>query len=315
MGTVSVVIICVLVWQVCTVHAYQCNPGYAWTGSICAQCVLGWGSTSYCPGDDTARSCGTSCFVGFYISAACTDRANIVCTNCGLCPAGTTQSTTCRLSDPGQCTNCLVGQYTPSYMAKSSSMTYNCYSCEPGQYQAGTGKSFCDTCQAGKFSNSEASSCTTCASGTWSGAAASACTPCLTGGWSSAAASACSYCPAGQTPVSTGATTCVACAAGKYSQGLASQPADCIQCADGSYSQAGASSQSNCTQCLPGNYSQGGKPCQTCPSGTYADGSGKAFCSNCPAGSFIPGGVPVSCVLCPEGITCVLCPYLKTPDH
>ncbi|MBR4315627.1 MAG: hypothetical protein IKP65_01465, partial [Alphaproteobacteria bacterium] len=86
-------------------------------------------------------------------------------------------------------------------------------------------------------------------------------------------------------------TSCVSCAAGKYSGAGASS---CSTCEAGKYSAAGASS---CSTCAAGTISaKGSSSCQACSAGTYSV-TGSSSCSTCPTGTWAPANAG-SCSNC-----------------
>ena len=120
-----------------------------------------------------------------------------------------------------------------------------------------------------------------------------------------------------------GASICVDCAPGKYSnKSGASSSAACVMCGVGKYSpEKGAFSEASCTKCDVGKYSvttgaTSDSICTDCPPGTasFAGASKSSECfDECPAGF---AGDILSCTACSAGSykaivgnsACLTCP-------
>ena len=272
MGRTQLVIACMLMCHVQLAHAgpHGCPAGQFWHSfyGMCVDCMQEdtCQFNEYCPGDDNGYYCSCSCTSTQYVSSVCTAAANRVCVECSSvsCAAGTKQTGLCGGTDPGTCTPCLAGSSYPSARTRQIGLN-GCTYCTYGTYQPASGQPSCISCAAGTYNNvnnAYTTACKTCASGTFSGTGKSSCTSCAIGGWSDAGASACTYCPNGQAPVSTGSRTCVACAAGSYSQG----GAPCVSCSSGTYAQG--TGNAACLTCGAGNYGNT-TSCSPCYAGTY----------------------------------------------
>ena len=79
-------------------------------------------------------------------------------------------------------------------------------------------------------------------------------------------------------------STCDVCPTGKYSYPPNQKGAtSCVDCGNGTFSEVGAG---NCTPCADGRYSTGGAGvCTLCPTGTYGGGM-VSVCTSCPAGMY-----------------------------
>jgi hypothetical protein len=131
---------------------------------------------------------------------------------------------------------------------------------------------------------------TDCAEGTFApeGGVSPYCAPCLQGSYSDEPGSvACTLCPKGTySTIETGATSCLSCSAGLFTQGVGSvSPDDCQPlCLAGSFSQTRLS------------------PCSLCPEGKFASEPGSAECVDCPDGYWTRGEGAVECIaMCSPG--------------
>ncbi|MBP3615950.1 MAG: hypothetical protein J6J27_03485 [Alphaproteobacteria bacterium] len=169
--------------------------------------------------------------------------------------------------------------------------------CRPGTYKANS--TTCTPCPAGKYSSStDATSCSACPTGQWAVAGSKSCTSCLTTGVATCDSKTGKVlsCQTGYNLLngacSKPAVTAASCVAGQYFNGTS-----CVSCAAGKYSSAGASS---CSACSAGTYSvAGSSTCSACSAGTYS-AAGASSCSACSAGTYSVAGSS-SCLTCPTG--------------
>jgi len=273
---------------------------------------------------------------------------------CHLCPPGTygreVSASVCGLCEPGKsslvgqsdCSSCLPGVYASSAGSSScaqcsigsfapSSNTVLCEPCYAGFYQNASGQTMCVVCpeslttgqkgskyldeclalcKAGQEGNSLYSNgpalknCRDCVKGTYSfnpntvnGFGATSCLSCGAGKYSQSGASECSNCSAGTFGSKTNASSCILCAAGTYSSQLASSYCkDCI---------AGLSSienSSSCAVCPAGSFSaEKSKNCTDCGPGRYSAYDGLPNCLICGAGSYNSISRASSCSVCLGG--------------
>jgi hypothetical protein len=162
---------------------------------------------------------------------------------CGDCGGDTLYSA----EGMGSCSACTSGSYTHGNTALNRP---SCSSC-PGGYKC-DGSSVQSKCVPGKFSVGSSGVCSDCGSdSTFSGTAASTCSVCAVGshtsGGTTTTHTSCSPCPAGM--ACDGSSSITACHAGKYSS--AGQD-ECDDCADDSkYSSTGATA---CLTCPAGSF-------------------------------------------------------------
>ena len=300
----------------------------------CAECILG-SSFSTNTNALSCTACVTNCGTGSFISQACTQTSQTVCTTCTKCGAGKYRTAACNgVLNTQVCTDCIRGTYSTTEGATSAA---TCQQCTPGKYSdvvGATEASTCKSCTAGKYSfggapgctdcssglvstsdgsgsctacglgrrASSASTCTDCLPGTFWGSATTgtiACSTCLAGTYSGRAASSCIPCSTTQVS-DTARTACITCAAGK----LANQATQaCMDCEAGTASSV--SSETACGACQPGSYSGvGWSSCRQCTPGSYSDAVKSIGCKNCPAGTFSPrngSNSSSNCQTCPHG--------------
>ena len=130
------------------------------------------------------------------------------------------------------------------------------WSCQPGSYQSGQGKSYCSGCPAGKSSPGVSVACTTCDAGKYSGAGSSTCLDCPAGTYSKSGSKGCSSCAAGSYQNYQGQGQCTLCDAGKFQSNA--KATGCLDCNVGQVSSTGATE------------------CTTCPAGQYAGSNARA---------------------------------------
>jgi hypothetical protein len=242
------------------------------TGQItCNECIEG----QYQP-DDEQTAC-KSCPHGEYASV----KKSIACTvcdegkyagqgraECSICPEGKFQNSN------NQCQFCSEGKY------KNWVGDEDCLHCPAGQYQDGDDYETCQPCPAGKFGkpNVPYLLCEMCARGQYT---------------ASSNSTACEYCDHGKyTPQAQGgATECVNCQAGKYSE---SGDPECGVCPAGKF-QNGAG-EATCITCAAGKFNDrlmqtSATACKDCEPGRYASVAGQSSCDNtwkcCEPGHFL----------------------------
>eukprot|EP00946_MAST-07B_sp_MAST-7B-sp1_P003800 g3800.t1 len=157
------------------------------------------------------------------------------------------------------------------------------------------GRSACQPCEAGKYSDKEDGEelykCVACAAGKFSEAgpsqtSAEVCKPCAAGTYS-------------KSPGQTSASNCTKCGLGLYSN-LTGQSAEgsCKVCVPGQY--ANASGQHSCKLCSKGRavLTGGNAQCSACDPGRYQDATGQATCLPCAKGEFQNATGATSCRRC-----------------
>lgn len=280
-----------------------CPAGTACNNGTIVQCPPGSGGAG--PGATTCTPCPAGMYSSTDTNGACTP-----------CPGGTYSlagATSCIVTPPNTyTTNSLYGSTAGSKLLPYPANGYYCYG------------GYCDTCEAGYYSNANNVPCKICALGTYSIAGAAACTSCPINTYSDVLGSAngCIPCDAGtSTKGATGSnskTRCQACDKGYYSD----YGTNCMKCPVSTYADVtgsagcapcdagtthaltGATSSSQCTPCPNGTFSNFGDPiCTPCDPGTYTDGTtGKVGgCAQCPAGTFSNTSGTASCTPCSPG--------------
>jgi len=322
------------------------------SASSCLICTAGWSAAS-------AEEC-VRCIAGKYKtqagSQACTDcgagtfldAVNSSVNTCENCTAGTYST-----DNKTHCEPCLNSDAPPASdsitdcvcNAGWSGPNSPCVGCITGKYKTQAGSEACTDCGAGTFSdavNSSVNTCENCTAGTYSTDNKSHCEPCLNSdappasdsitncvcnaGWSGPN-SPCVGCLAGQYKTDAGSHACIRCAAGKFSDSVASSTQDnCVNCSAGSRS---TQNRASCDLCPPGSYSMDGESqCRLCPANTNSTvGSSLSECvcvaglsgtnQNCTAcvpGKFKANAGDHACADCAAGkysntsaVTCALC--------
>lgn len=202
--------------------------------------------------------------------------------SCNPCRAGTYRNTT---DVPAVCTTCPAG-------------TFRAYSSVSANAVA------CADCPSGKIPSSDQGSCETCAAGKFV-ANDTACVDCPTGYFASSAEDdTCNACDSGyHTSVTMGASTCTACAAGRFS---AAQSVNCTKCAAGRFS--GSTKAEECTACSAGYFAEktGQSACLKCSSElstAYTSDEGASTCDVCTANYFM-NSLTDECEECKDHIDC-----------
>ena len=166
----------------------------------------------------------------------------------------------------------------------------DCYSCKIET---------CTDCNPGKFAPEsggqyEANTCQFCLSGEYAPLAKSIeCSICTAGSYATDDPS-----DADGVGVTTGATSCVTCPAGKFTAG--DSATSCVSCQPGEYASAGSTA---CTLCEIGTFTKttGSATCKECASGTYAEDEGATSCPDCAAGKAAQAKGASTCVVCAAG--------------
>ena len=189
----------------------------------------------------------------------------------GRCGAGTFSSAIASTA----CTFCSDGKFS------DGGINTVCLACVPGTFSAGVGASACTRCYPGSFST---------------GVGALSCTHCMQGKWSvsTGRASECDGVCAEGTVSGSGATACMACAAGTYSNQNA-----CVGCGLGFYY-----FQSRCVRCPPGSantrwpYASNSSACAPCDDPRFVANAAGDACMRLPPGYVTSSG---NAVMCPVG--------------
>jgi syndecan 4 len=228
--------------------------------------------------------------------------------------------------------------------AAATTLTSVCVDCAVGTATAVVSNAQqCNTCPAGRFSNTVgAMLCQSCAADFYvATAGANACIACpstkttlgLLGqtacnfnvpatntvsngnGQEQFKAALAQTCPLGKYVDATG--TCLACASGTFQPSQSSATA-CFNCAPGTYSDSGSSSctacafgssagtaASICTSCVAGKFASasGSSTCQPCSAGKAQAATGQKECQACAVDQFVSTSGALSCNVCAQGKT------------
>lgn len=230
-----------------------------------------------------------------------------------FCPPGTF------LTDQGSCQRCSSGQYcindTAQFCQAGTYSLHNassCTLCEPGKYQSGYGKSYCDECGIDMFQpNSGKSGCIYCSTNYGNAfhqpqTGAIDCYPVCSDG---------QYLPDNY---QTGYAECSKCPPGSYCTDSAMSP-----CPNGTFSSA--DSQSTCMYkktriilyswlffAFRSSFASFSppkirylSPClgTSCPPGRFQQETGKSSCNLCPTYSYQPESGKDNCIPCQDGAT------------
>lgn len=246
----------------CANGKYQAEEGK----SVCIDCAAG----KFTDGDTKMASTDCKkCPAGKYAGQG---HGGIICTNCA---AGKWS-----LEEQGSCTACAAGTTVASGAGTAANTCKSCANaaetpqpsglcavCGAGK-QAEAGKSGCQDCPAGKFSDDN-TACKTCATaqGHFIPKAKNACTKCpqgrfSTGGTAAILDAGCKACPKGQSHATalTGETdnsNCAACAAGKYNDADSDDGTVARLCKDCTPTNAKLSTAITCTDCPAGKTGTG----------------------------------------------------------
>jgi methionine-rich copper-binding protein CopC len=231
-------------------------------------------------------------------------------TQCASCTVGKIANVTGMSS----CTNCTQGMYAPR-----TQMSY-CLECSAGKYSELQGQSLCQECPKGSFSRS-----------TLDASGIASCEPCPIGRFKNETGSQeCDLCARGSIANVTGQTVCHLCAIGSYQDELGQTECKecktggntgfgettCVSCAAGRFSEI-VQKQRVCSACPEGKFAseQDSIQCDDCPLGRANSGTGAQFCSPCSVGSFANSTGFSICLQCAagtfqsgtEGVNCTAC--------
>lgn len=282
--------------------ACKCNRGYTLAEDIPLKCVA-CNAGTYKIQNASNEGC-TQCPAlqssppGSFALSACE------------CIKGTTASASSRV-----CTACVQGKF------KETGGPAPCMACTAGSYSAAfkaESQTTCSWCTIGKYAFSGASVCISCEPGKSMLSSAlmqddADCIACLAGSFSTASTTAggCTTCEPGKYSDIIGATSCLACAIGKFfslvggpQQVGASSGLRCLACSEGSF--GAVAGLTACSECSPGKYLpvKGGNAeskCRICSAGTYAAVAGAVQCTSCPAGKYGDLQGLSDCLKCPGG--------------
>lgn len=273
---------------------------YIWNGA-CLPCPIG----TYCPGDDSIRTCGqnsNTTTIGSNLVSQCICNSGYYGVNgsCTICPIGS-------FCSGGFATQCSNNANT----TQEGSFASNQCLCKPGYYGISSNCTICPLgsyCPGGMSAVACSSKSNTVSQGTTS---ISQCI-CNTGFYgnngncivcpeNSQCTSTSFKCQAGY-EISSDQTRCTACISpNKY------KPADgntmCITCP------ANAICTQTDFQCNAGYFTSVSEPaqCSPCPPGTskpMAGNSGPIACQPCLRGMYQPQSAQLNCLVCPENSTC-----------
>ena len=306
---------------------HSCQYDACASGGCCTTCPVG----SFCPGDDSIRSCGQGTFSNTTGASICTICPagyfnNVQGSNssaaCRSCPAGTYSAPSLAV-----CFVCPIGTFNPN---NGSSDPSACSPCPPGTNATASGLATCPPCPVGYFSNVSGSLCIAAPYNTFINTTGStAPTPCpggtfqcLTNQLSCHLTPAGSYraatdmlnvaivCPAGWTSLN-GSSSCTMCPSGTFGvAATATEGGAAVSKVTPTTIIRGAlGKSSNCIfintgysytdPTLSGLASVLGY-CQPCPSGTFSI-PGSVTCQSCPSGTWLNNPNDTACSLCPAG--------------
>jgi len=289
-------------------YALFCDPGSHYTGLGCAPCPIGhYGIIDN--GYNKCIRCETGKFASIVGSTECQPCGqgktnNDASNGCIDCQPGTYNP-----DEVGYCIPCLPQTYNPDYGANTCKpcpleFTYQCLECSQGAYSNKRGVSKveeCDPCQIGSAASANPVGCLPCKPGSYNDipgqaecklcppntynpdeglAGASDCVPCEQGKYSEAGSATCLLCPKG------------------YYYGI---PDLCTPCPEGTYNPVdGNTIETECLPCAIEEYSGlASAKCLPCPRGYYNDGQGQPKCKPCPAGTYNDQeGRGTSCIPC-----------------
>ena len=249
--------------------------------------VSGWVAPSFTGGTSSAAlrlgSHGTEC-ANFDKTTDATG-----CTGISVCPAGWFGETP---TSTGRCETCPAGK-------RSDKGKTECEECGAGSFTETSGSSICSDCPKGWRSASTVSDkCTICAAGTYApGQREIACTDCQEGQYTGTPGQvSCVVCPIGYVQKSAAKSVCDVCEAGKRQAPLQM----CQDCEAGYFQPAPGLIE--CTIC-PNGYVEpatGGVSCTQCLAGMYMV-STQNPCEDCAVGYYQPDDTSVSCKKCAPG--------------
>lgn len=279
----------------------QCQPGSYEDGLNCPLCsngtytsVAGQQQCSTCPrgrfqstsGQRECDNCPQGKFQDNEGSSTCTD-----------CPVGKFLSTTGQVL----CSECSSGRFSATPGA------HECTQCPRGTFilsmSDGLGESECDACDAGKYANAMGQvRCLSCPPGEANAKnGTSRCQPCTRGKYAkNETSTTCLPCPAGSFTKGARATGCDLCPMGRFNNDT-SGAATCVECAAGKYQDQDG--QRGCLDCPAGKVARfpGASLCETCEVARYQNASGQSVCLTCGRGTFQDKRGRTLCELCSKG--------------
>eukprot|EP00941_MAST-03F_sp_MAST-3F-sp1_P001190 g1190.t1 len=206
------------------------------------------------------------------------------------------------------CKACRIGKFSDELSV------INCKDCSIGKYESLRGKTICITCLQGSITGTESTG-------------ASKCHGCSTGKFSTRSSNvSCETCyPGSATGKNIGASTCIACAAGRYSTvsidfcilcaagkygtktGRNAERISCdSSCEIGKYKDLRGQSTNNCIVCAKGSITKrlgvGAFSCSACGVGKYAKDSNILECIQCRRGSYMDKMGRSRCKSCTSGL-------------
>ena len=219
------------------------------------------------------------------------------CDSCGKGSKSDEGSARCSTCDAGEagtpCAACIPGLYRQS---KNDDGTATdgaaCVAC-PAGYSSGEGSTKCQTCEAGKFSDTiGAGDCKQCLKGYYREADSTeltSCIQCIKGETSKEGASSCDGCDVGKYGSTAG--TCSPCPSGQYQDGKGES--SCKECDVDTYlNEQGKSSKADCHACSNER-----------STGTV-QGATQASACLCQRALFYHDAIEDTCIACPTGADC-----------
>lgn len=295
-----------------------CPAGTAGRGTDCAGC----GAGEYAPAGASKCSKCAAGRVSATLNATSADA-------CQLCGSGTYPES--EGSGGTLCLGCAAGRFRRAEGALGADdcevcgigtfarlpASSACDKCAGGRYQEATesrdSAASCEPCPAGRFGTDEGAAsvrvCLACPDGRAAAAPGqTSCEACAFGTWPDAASILCLECEGGDefvVDVSTNATSCRECSAGRFRDEAAGDGVACADCAPGTTSFGGAA---RCTTCPLGRASaaggraslpDGSPACDECATDMFSAANGSA-CEPCvPPTHAVPGSA--RCSSCPPG--------------
>ena len=236
------------------------------------------------------------CGVGT-VSAPRSDAAE----DCSVCPTNKINE----VAGNATCADCAGGSFTVGDSAGDHDNINDCKTCGGGEFWKLTGDDAgCQNCEAGKKgSTTDNFGCDACEANSISGAGPASCTPCNDGTEARNAAGE---------PVTSSATQCVPCEAGKSESGNS-----CVECSGNTFTSAagqtscadcGTSSQvaneakTSCAACGAGKYFSSEAACVDCSQGYVrpAETAARAVCTQCAENTY-SNVAKTACTACGDG--------------
>ncbi len=257
--------VCVCVGQTCATSARATptlttpSPTYYQPHEFCGDGIKNNGTNEECDDGNSNNLdlCSNDCKINRGGDIALLSSTIVSSTVTTLRPTSTPAPLVCEagmFADAGSsaCTACPAGKYKP--MADTDTVCRQsdcrrCFNCDPGRYAAGTASTRCTDCEVGKYlaASGVNTACNNCEAGKY-------------GPWRALpwryqrTNTVCDNCVAGTFSAdvgATGASTCVTCGAGTYSEANAATV--CTHCLAGKYKAAAAWMQGRVGQCVDNN--------------------------------------------------------------